>query len=507
MTRDLVLGNVAKRFGGVVALENANLSCDRGEVHGLVGENGAGKTTLVKILAGALSPDAGDLQIDGLPLELGSPRAAFRAGIGTAFQELSVIEDLSVGDNIFFGHRPGRRFGVTSRRRMAMSCEKLFEWMELDGLDPDARVGDLPLAKRQLVEVAKAVSRKPRVLVLDEATSALGREQTDWLMSFVRRLAAAGGTVIYISHKLSDVLGVCDRVTVFRNGTDVGTRDKLATADELIGMILGQKISRVYPERVMSTSAETSLEVRDLASGSGLHGVSFSLRRGEILGVGGLSGQGQDLLFRSIFGTERATGQASIDGQALPMGRPGQALAKGIALVPEDRARQGLLLSKSIVENISLSSIRKVERFGFIRSADERRLAESAVVQLNIKVASLNDPVRRLSGGNQQKVVIAKLLAVRPRVLMLFDSTRGVDVGTKAEIFLLLRHLAEQGTSILFYSTDTDELVHVCHRVLVMRAGRIQAELEFDEITERNIVRAALGESVNAAALVTAVGQ
>jgi ribose transport system ATP-binding protein len=496
---DLELHRVSKRFGGVQALDEANLECFRGEVHGLVGENGAGKSTLVKILVAAVQRDAGEIILDSLPRNLRRPSEAIGARIGMVFQELSLLPDLTVAQNIFFGHEPLGPGGVVTGRRLSAHCFELYERMGTEVADPNQVVRELSLARRQMVEIAKVVSRDPEVIVFDEASSALGREDVEWLLDFSRRLADRGKIVIYISHKLSEILQVSDRITVYRNGRDVGVRERgTATTEELVGLMLGHRIDRLYPAQKAPAQREIVLEVRNLDSGPKLRGVSFVLRRGEILGIGGLTGQGQNELFRALFGIDRAGGQLLVDGKPVMIRSPRDALERsiGLALVPEDRATQGLLLPKSLVHNVSLSVLPSVLRFGLIQREREKQLALSAVERLAIKVSSVDSPVQQLSGGNQQKVVLAKLLATAPKVLMMHDSTRGVDMGTKAEIYQLLRDLTASGSSVLLYSTDNGELINMCDRILVLRQGRVQAEIGGDTMSETNLVRASLGEEV-----------
>lgn len=496
---DLILADITKAYGGILALDHANLSCTRGEVHGLVGENGAGKSTLVKILTAAVQRDSGEIQLDGMPLLLKQPNDAIRAGIGLVFQELSLLPDLTVAENIFFGHEPTSPIRTISGRDLRERSYALFDRMGIEVANPDQPVRELALERRQLIEIAKVLSRDPQVIVFDEATSALGREQADWLLDYCPVLAEQNKIVIYISHKLSEIRQVSDRITVFRNGRDVGVRERgTFSTEELVGLILGRRISRLYPPRESELGSETALEVRNFQVVPRLRGVDFKLQRGEILGIGGLSGQGQDELFRGLYGVEAAQGQIWVDGKSVQIRDPRTALRAGIglALVPEDRATQGLLLPKSVSDNLSLSILSSLERFGLIQKKRERHQVNTIIERLGIKVQDPESPVQQLSGGNQQKVVLAKLLATAPHVLMLFDSTRGVDVGTKAEIFQLLRELVAKGSSIVLYSTDSEELINMCDRVLVMRQGQIQAELGKENLTEENLVRASLGEAV-----------
>jgi len=494
---DLELINISKHFGGVAALDHANLACNAGEIHGLVGQNGAGKSTIVKILSGVITRDSGEILIDGNPSLVNKPSDAIRAGISMVFQELSLIPDLKVSQNIFLGLEKPDRLGGTSTKVLSERTYEIFDQMGIDVADPDRIINELTLSQRQMVEIAKVVARNPRVIIFDEATSALGRTQAQWLMGYCRILASQGKIIIFISHKLSEIRNVTDRITVFRNGTNVGTFGcKEKSADEVVNLMLGRVMERIYPPRAVEIKPECNLELQNVKTGSRLSEISFSLNKGEILGIGGLTGQGQDELFRALFGVQPSEGKIFLCGEHVNISSPSDALNKGISLVPEDRATQGLLLPKSVSDNISLGVLPKILRFGFINRQAERSLVSSAIAQFSISVSDPSDSVDRLSGGNQQKVVLAKLLATNPKILMMFDSTRGVDVGTKAEIYGLLRELAARGTSILWYSTDNDELINMCDRVLVIRQGQIEAELTPSLITEENLVRASVGEPI-----------
>lgn len=496
---DLELNKISKNFGGVVALDNATFHCAGGEVHGLVGQNGAGKSTLVKILSGVVQRDKGEILLEGTALKFRHPGDAIASGIGMVFQELSLIPDLTVASNIFFNHEPTDFLGGIPRRALYRATSDLFRQMGLEPIAPEAEVCDLSLAERQMVEIAKVLARDPKVVIFDEATSALGRKEADWLLAYVRELAAQGRIVIYISHDLKEIQHVSDRITVFRSGRNVGVcRTDEVTTDELVSLILGRKATGLYPPRETDIHDEAVIEVRDLRGGRHLSGVSFKLRRGEILGIGGLTGQGQDELFRGLFGVQRIQGQILLNKQPVHITSPQSALKQGIqlALVPEDRATQGLVLPMSVAHNLSMAILPQLQRWGLIARRRELQTVEDLVNRLSIVVGELGAPVMRLSGGNQQKVVLGKLLAAEPKILMMFDSTRGVDVGTKAEIFALLRHLTGKGASVLFYSTDVDELINMSDRVLVMRLGHIEAELSGETLTEENVIRASMGEAI-----------
>lgn len=490
---DLEIRGLTKAFGGIFALDNVDFAVSKGEVHALLGENGAGKSTLIKVLTGAIRSDSGDVELFGQQVQIRNPRQARAAGIGAVFQELSLIPDLTVAQNVWFRREPRTHIGSISTGALRKQTRRLFAELSLAYIDPDRESRDLSVAQRQLVEIAKVVSQHPRVLILDEATSALSPKEVTWLLTLCRKLADDGTVVIFISHRLAEVRAVADAVTVFRNGKRVG-RAPMAdlTDDQIVGLMVGGARQRLYPERTATATDRVALGVEDLQYGSRLRGASFEVHEGEILGVGGLQGQGQAELVLSLYGMLPARGTITIYGRARHIRNPRDALRGGIgmALVPEDRRNHGLLLTKSIRENISLPMLTRVSRFGFMRPALERRIGERALQQLSVASRGLDQRVSGLSGGNQQKVVIAKLLQTDARILLLYDLTRGVDVGAKADIFQLMRDLASRGYSIVFYSTDLQELIHVADRVIVVHDGRVNATLLPGEMTEESIIRA-----------------
>jgi ribose transport system ATP-binding protein len=489
---------VSKRFGGIHALDGMHFSAEAGEVHAILGENGAGKSTFIQILAGALLPDGGELRVANAPYLPRGPREARAAGIVPVFQELSLIPDLTVAENLFFGSEELSAAGTISRSALRRRTEALFADLGLAPIDAHAPVRTLAVGAQQLVEVAKCLARDPRVLILDEATSALLPGEVDWLLATARRRAADGGLVLYISHRMDEVRRVADRVTVLRNGETVGTDTIAALPDEdIVSMMLGRRLDRLFPERRQTARPEVALKVKSLSAGRTLHGVSFELHVGEILGVAGLQGHGQRELMMALFGAERARGEVEVMGRPVAVRGPRQALSQaiGMALLPEDRRTQGLLLAKPVRENVVLASLKRIAPRGIVNPAAERRLVADAVKRLQIRVESIEQSVGTLSGGNQQKVVLAKLLATEARILLFYDPTRGVDVGTKAEIFSLMRDLAGQGYAILFFSTDLPELANVADRTLVLSYGRIAAVLSGDAMTEGNILRATMAQA------------
>jgi ribose transport system ATP-binding protein len=418
---------LTKTFGGIVALDNVDFAASPGEVHALLGENGAGKSTLIKVLTGAVRADAGEIHLYGKPVSIHNPRAARSAGIGAVFQELSLIPDLTVAQNVWFRREERSVLRTISARTLQRRTRELFAELALPPIDPNRVVRSLSVAERQLIEIAKTISQRPRILILDEATSALSPREVTWLLNLCKQQAAAGTTVIYISHRLGEVREVANTCTVFRNGRHVGTQLMQGLDDDqIVGMMLGRVRDRLYPERVPTATNQALLSVRHLRYGTRLRDVSFDLRAGEILGVGGLQGQGQAELVLSLYGVHHAQGVIEIAGKRVHITNPRAALAAGIglALVPEDRKNQGLLLPKPIRENIVLPILSQISRFGLLDRGMERTLARRAMQQLNVAARSMDQPVGSLSGGNQQKVVIAKLLQTRARILLLYDLTR-----------------------------------------------------------------------------------
>jgi ribose transport system ATP-binding protein len=486
---------VSKRFGGVVALDRMHFAGTAGEVHAVLGENGAGKSTLIRILSGALPADAGQISLRGTPYRPSTPGDARGAGIATVFQELSLVPDLTVAENVWFGDEPLTPAATISRRGIERRTRELLASLGLPPLPPERPVRALSVADQQLVEIAKALARDPTILILDEATSALVPRHVDWLLRMARDAADRGSLVLYISHRMDEVRRVADRVTVLRNGETVGT---VATADvtddDIVAMMLGRRLARLFPERRPTVTDRMALKTSDLSVGHLLRGVSLELHEGEVLGVAGIQGHGQRELFMALFGALRARGRIEVWGRPTVIRSPGHALSSevGIALLPEDRRTQGLLLGKSVRDNLVLSALSRIVRHGFVDANAEDELVRGYSDRLRIVAASPSQPVGTLSGGNQQKVVLAKLLATESRILLLYDPTRGVDVGTKAEIFARIRDLAAEGYAILFYSTDLAELANVADRALVMSYGRVAATLAGTDLTEDRILHATM---------------
>lgn len=487
---------IDKRFGGVVALDGADFSCEAGEIHALLGENGAGKSTMVKVLCGVHPPDAGAITYGGEPITFRSPSDAVAVGIVPVFQELSLVPDLTVAENLFMGEEPRTRLGLVDGKRMRREGGALLVGLGFVGIDPGAVVRDLSLADRQLIEIAKAMRRQPKVLILDEATSALNRRQVQQVFTVVRRLSAEGVAVVFISHRMDEVRDLCHRATIFRDGINVGTVEVAkARDDEIVRMMIGRTLRETFPPRTQRPDVEVPLlEVRGLNWDDRLRDISLVVHKGEILGLSGLEGQGQgDLLF-ALFGVYAGVhGDVSLGGKLIRLGGPRNAMNAGLALVPEDRKTQGLILPLPVDENVTLPTLPAVSRSGVISPAAVQAATLAMRDRLAIRMASPAVPVRFLSGGNQQKVSIAKWLLTDAAVYLLYDPTRGIDVGAKQEIYELMRRLASEGHGILFFSTDLAEIVGLCDRALVMYEGAIARELRGAALTEANLVSAAVG--------------
>ncbi len=499
---DLQLKNISKSFSGVQALKNVDFEANYGEVCALLGENGAGKSTLIKILSGSLKPDTGSIFLEGKELVIKKPKDAFRQGIGTVYQELSLAPSLSVAHNVFLNSDELKVGQMVNTKEINRRTQELLDKYEIQGIKPTDIVRDLGLPYRQMVEIIKTLAKDPKVVILDEATSALAEDKVVWLLKIARKMADEGRIVIFISHRLAEIFTGCDRVIVFRNGENVGSRNISETnADELVSMMLGRRQEGYYPERIDHTTNEVMLETNDLQLKNRLCGVNIKVHKGEVLGVGGLAGQGQSELFQTLSGVLNPTGgEILIDGKAKNLKNPTQSIKEGIALIPEDRGNQGLVLTLTIKENITLPVVDKIKKFGlFVDRKKEKEIIQSSMDRLKIKATDADIEVMTLSGGNQQKVVFAKMFAADPKIFMLYDCTRGVDVGTKAEIFNLVRKLAEDGNALLYYSSDVEELVNVCDRVAVMCDGKVSALLERDKITKENIILASVGGTVEGA--------
>jgi ribose transport system ATP-binding protein len=500
----LRMEGVSKSYGGVRALEKADLAVATGEIHAILGENGAGKSTLIKILSGVVAPDAGRIVLDGVEVSFESPAAANRAGIVCIFQELSLVPDLSVADNISISNPP-RHFGLIDRRAQRRIAEEAMARAGAQDIHPLALVKDLPLSRRQMVEIAKALARNPRVLILDEATSALTAADVAKVFVVLKRLRREGLALLYISHRMHEIAEIADQCTVFRNGSNVATYAAGTKSDnEVVELMIGREYSHVFPPKPAprESCATPLLDVKNLSWTDRLRDISFSAHAGEVVGLGGLDGQGQRELLLALFGVLRGvTGEIRIAGAPVAPSSPNAAKNKriGMALIPEDRRTEGLMLPMSVRENLSFASLERVSTGGIIDHAREGKLVRDMIDLLAIRTAGTHISVGALSGGNQQKVVIAKWLMTEPRIILLNDPTRGIDVGTKQEIYQLLRRLADSGAAIVFYTTDYDELIGCCDRALVLYDGVIKRVLEGTQITQRALISSALNVSAEPA--------
>jgi ribose transport system ATP-binding protein len=491
--------NLSKSFGATKALIDASFAVETGTAHALLGENGAGKSTTIKILSGILRPDAGEIWLGGRKVDLREPRDAHHYGLQTAFQELTLLPDLTVLENIVLAYEPTGAAGQLDRKKARRAVAAHFEALALADIDLRADVRDLSLNQRQRVEIARALFRNPRLLLLDEATSTLSGRDVDWLGDIVRMVKARGDTVIMITHKMAEVRAFCEQVTVLRNGRDVGTFATNAVSDEeIVEMIIGRSLDATFPDKSPAkTAARPVLSVRDLASEQRLAKCSFDLHPGEILGVAGLQGMGQAELFNALFGAAPITsGAIEMEDQSILFGSPRQAINAGVALVPEDRKTEGLFLELTGRENVSMPNLGGMTRWGMIDSDTENRGVAAAMRTVQVDVRALYTRVASFSGGNQQKLVLAKWLVRPPKILLLFDPCRGVDVGTKHEIYILIAKFASEGGAVLFYSSETPELVNLCHRVIVLYGGQVAEVLpsRSEDVSEKSIMRAALGQ-------------
>jgi ribose transport system ATP-binding protein len=507
-TPAVAVAGLSKSYGGIRALIGMEMEVRPGTIHAVVGENGAGKSTLMKILAGAVRPDAGTVALDGRGVRFASPLEARRAGIGIVYQELSLFPDRSVLANVFADNVP-TRLGLVDRGAMLRAARPVLAGLGLHA-DPDALVGSLDLAERQLVEISRVLVENPRLLILDEPNSALNEGETARLFEVLRDLRRKGMTMLYVSHRLEEVFAICDRITVMRNGQLAFTRDttEVTMRDVVQGMV-GKSQEELFPPRLArtavagsETSAAGELCIRRLGAGDDLHDVTFTARPGEIIGLAGLEGSGVATLLGVLFGTRKATSGAIRypDGKGLPA-TPTAAARRGVSLVPADRRNQGLMLDRSVVRNMTLVSVGALGGRALLSPGSMLAATRRQIDRLRIKVRDPNAAVSSLSGGNQQKVVLGRWLEVNPRVLLLDDPTRGVDVGAKREIYLLIRHLAEEGRIVLFRSTELPELVGLADRILVFYRGRLALDLDGAAVSDHEILHA-----INAGSLAAEAG-
>ncbi len=498
---------VTKSYAGVQALKRASLELRAGEVHALVGENGAGKSTLIKILTGAVQPDGGVIALNGERLERLTPAAAKALGIAAIYQQPALFAELTVAENIALGlERTGRWGRVDWRARHARAAELLARVGAR--IDPEADAGDLSMPQQQLVEIARALGADARVLILDEPTASLSKEDTDNLFRVVRELRAQGVGMIYISHRLEELPTIADRVTVLRDGTTIATRDMAdVNREQLIQMMVGRELAAVFPKRTVPLG-DTVLELRGVGCGeSGVRDVDLTVSAGEIVGLSGLVGAGRSELARTIFGlTPCDRGEIRVRGQAVRINSPADAIRNGIAYVPEDRRRHGVVLEMPVSENVTLAALDNLSRFGALDFRRERELAAAYTKRLGVKTASIRSLVSTLSGGNQQKVALSRWLLTKPTLLILDEPTQGIDVGAKSEIHELMTELATQGVAILMISSELPEILGMSDRIAVMHGGTIVGVLDRSEATPERVLARALGQQTSEFKTLVAAG-
>ncbi|HYS63263.1 MAG TPA: sugar ABC transporter ATP-binding protein [Paraburkholderia sp.] len=491
------LSNVSKRFAATVALDGASFHVRRGAVHALLGENGAGKSTTVKLLSGLLRPDAGRISIMGGEVHMRGPKDAHRAGVQTAFQEMTLVRDLTVAQNLLMSYEPTGWFGRIRRGEAQRLTAQWLERLELTDVRPGAFVGDLALPVRQKIEIAKAIIREPDVLLLDEPTSALSGRDVAWLARRIEELKARGVTFVFITHRMQEVREFCDSMTIYRNGRDVGAFDTADISDdEVIRLVIGRSLDAKYPPKETAPPPPSppvpALEAAGIRIDGVVNGMDLTLQAGEIHGIAALQGMGQRELFQALFGAGFIdAGEIRIDGRKVTLTSTADSLKSGVStsFLPEDRKTEGLFLRLPGGDNVSLPVIGRFTRFGLIDRKRERPAIERALAQMEVNPRAVYKPCLSFSGGNQQKIAMAKWLLTQSRVWLMFDPTRGIDVGTKHQIFVLMREFAKAGGAVLFYSTDVPELVNVCDRVSVVYRGRNVAALAGDTLTEENVMR------------------
>jgi ABC-type sugar transport system ATPase subunit len=475
---------ISKSFGPVKVLKDVGFDVQPGEVHALLGENGAGKSTLIKIMAGVISADRGEMKVEGKAVRFASPREAAAHGIATVYQELLLFPELTVAENIYLGHAPKTRWGGLDWSAMRAGARALLDSLDSPDLDVDVLVGKLSVANRQRVEIAKALSQNAKLVIMDEPTAALADADAKRLMAVVKRLRDRGVGIVYVSHRLPEIFALADRVTVLRDGAYVGTREISEVSEgDLVSMMVGRAIDHLFP-KVDVPRGGVVLEVKNLSYRDVVKDISFDLHAGEILGIAGLVGSGRTELALTIFGITPATaGEIRLDGKPVTIGNPGEARSLGIAYIPEDRGLQGLIRPQTVRENVSLAVIDRIAKALVVDRGKELALAKDAIARFGIRTRGPEQRVRQLSGGNQQKVVLAKWVAAEPRVLIMDEPTRGIDVGAKAEIHALMSKLAGQGLAVLMISSELPEVLGMSDRVMVMRGGRVVATFDRAEAT------------------------
>jgi len=487
----LEMKGIGKTFPGVKALEGVNLTIREGQVHALLGENGAGKSTLIKILSGAYTKDEGQIFFEGKPVEIRGPQDAQALGISTIYQEFNLARDLTVAENIFLGHLPTKGFSVDWAQVKARSRE-ILDTLGVT-FSVDALTSTLSVAEQQLVEIAKSLNRKTRILIMDEPSAVLGEKDLEKLFQVVRSLQAQGIGIVYISHRLKEIFELADQVTVLKDGRYIDTRSVAeVTMDDLVKLMIGRDLKDVYPKRT-PTPGEVLLEVKNVSRTKLVHDISFKLHAGEIVGFAGITGSGRTELARVIFGADPYSGEMQISGKPYKARSPAEAISHGVALVTEDRKAQGLFLKLNVAINTTISGLKQLCQFGVIQLPRELALVKKMIRDLSIKTPGPNFIVVNMSGGNQQKVILARWLSIGTRIFILDEPTRGIDVGSKSEIYQIMNDLTKQGVGVIMISSELPEVLGMSDRVMVMRQGTIVKELSRAEASEEAIMKYAVG--------------
>ncbi len=501
MTALIAVKNLSKSFPGVKALQDVQFDLQAGEVHALMGENGAGKSTLMKILAGVYTRDEGEMLLDGVPVEITSPAHAQALAIGIIHQELYLMSHLTAAQNIFLGREPKGSMGLfLDEDKLNRDTQVLFDRMHLD-MPPETRIGDLTVARQQMVEIAKALSFKSRVLIMDEPTAALNNAEIEELFRIIRQLREEGVGIVYISHKMDEIQRIADRITVMRDGRYINTVAAQTPMAEIIAMMVGRKLEHAEKHIPDTSANEVLLDVRGLSRGRAIRDVNFTVRRGEILGFAGLMGAGRTEVARAVFGADTIdSGEVRVHGKVIALKSPRDAVQAGIGYLSEDRKHFGLATGMDVESNITLPSLRRWLKWGvFLNRSAIHTIGQEMVVKLRIKTPSLTQVARLLSGGNQQKVVIAKWLVQDCEVLIFDEPTRGIDVGAKSEIYKLVNDLAAQGKAIIVISSELPEVLHLSHRILVMCEGRITGDVSALDATQESLMALATRREEQAA--------
>ncbi len=486
--------NITKDFPGVRALDNIDFELRKGEIHALVGENGAGKSTLMSVLAGVHTDFAGTIIMAGRPVRFANPKKAIEHGVGIIYQELDLVPEFSVGENIFLADEPRTKgfskIGVLSRKAIFSETARILSGLGFE-IDPRSKVGSLSIGEQQLVQIIKAIRLSAKVLVMDEPTARLAHDETETLFKIMKALKGKGVSIIYISHHMEEILQIADRVSVLRDGKVVGTVERASTSlSEIVRMVVGKKLSEGIT-RPEITKGEEILAVNSLALEGVFSDISFKICSGEILGIGGLVGSGRTEIAHCIFGVEKPTGgEILVDGQKVKIRSPLDAIKNNIILIPEERKAQGLILNQSVMSNLSLAYLRIISRYQLINGRKRQQSAQQMVTRLKIKTPSLNQEVGKLSGGNQQKVVLGKWLPLKPMVVILDQPTRGIDIGAKKEIYDLIAELAQNGSGILIISDELQELIGLADRIIVIGRGRKTFEFNRGEVNQSQLLEA-----------------